>query len=249
MKPKAKPISEWTNKYSTLDVDMKRDVVSLTMSVILEKKKEMNDDDEDDIVRLWIIFLFITILGCKNSYRIGKKMLDYVDNLGYLEEYNWAAYIREVLFLKMEICRDSVLRRRKTDSASKEYLDGCILVLMLYKHTMIAKSDDVYADFEPYFKKWGGDVIVLRTSLADLRASEVFPHDIPLAKRMSIVKDMEADLSEKDTSNSDEDDDGSDSTANSGSSDSNDAKKKKKMIAKGKKPLVEGKKYRIIQGR
>ncbi|KMZ73967.1 hypothetical protein ZOSMA_138G00040 [Zostera marina] len=115
----------------------------------------MNDEDEDDIVRLWIIFLFITILGCKNSYRIGKKMLDYVDNLGFLEEYNWAAYIREVLFLKMETCRDSVLRRRQTASASIEYLDGCILVLMvwLYKHKMIAKPDDVYGDFEPYFKK------------------------------------------------------------------------------------------------
>ncbi|KMZ66878.1 hypothetical protein ZOSMA_283G00010 [Zostera marina] len=155
MKPKAKPTSDWADKYTTLDADLKRDVVSLTMSVILKKKKEMNDEDEDDIVRLWIIFLFITILGCKNSYRIGKKMLDYVDNLGFLEEYNWAAYIREVLFLKMETCRDSVLRRRQTASASIEYLDGCILVLMvwLYKHKMIAKPDDVYGDFEPYFKK------------------------------------------------------------------------------------------------
>ncbi|KMZ68813.1 hypothetical protein ZOSMA_22G01070 [Zostera marina] len=79
------------------------------------------------------------------------------DNLhiSFLEKYNWAAYIRDVLFLKMETCRNSVLHRRVTNCGSKEYLDGCILVLMvwLYKHTMIAKPDDVYVDFDPYFKK------------------------------------------------------------------------------------------------
>ncbi|KMZ62079.1 hypothetical protein ZOSMA_490G00050 [Zostera marina] len=84
----------------------------------------------------------------------------------------------------MDKCRDSVLRRRETNCASKEYLDGCILVLMvwLYKHTMIAKPNDVYVDFESYFKKWGGEVILLRLTLADLKPSEVFTNDIPLKK-------------------------------------------------------------------
>ncbi|KMZ61328.1 hypothetical protein ZOSMA_537G00020 [Zostera marina] len=67
----------------------------------------------------------------------------------------------------------------------------------LYKHTMIAKQDEVYVEFEPYFKKWGGDVVVLRTSLTDLRPSEVFSNDIPLKKRMSLARDMEAQSSEE----------------------------------------------------
>ncbi|KMZ63849.1 hypothetical protein ZOSMA_393G00010 [Zostera marina] len=179
----------------------------------------MDDEDEDDVVRLWIIYLFITILGCKNSYRIGKKILDYVDNLGFLEEYNWAAYIRDVLFLKMKICRNSVLHRRVTNCGSKEYLDGCILVLM----------------------KWGGEVILLRPTLTDLRPCEVFTNDIPLNKRMSLMNEMNAESSKEENDNSDAGHDNSESREKTDSSDSNEEKKRKKMIAQGKKPVLEEK--------
>ncbi|KMZ61570.1 hypothetical protein ZOSMA_515G00030 [Zostera marina] len=90
-------------------------------------------------------------------------------------------------------------------------------MVWLYKHTMIAKPDDVYVDFEPYFKKWGGEVILLRPTLADLRPSEVFTNDIPLKKRMSLLNEMEAESSKEDNENSDAVDDHSDSSGNSDS--------------------------------
>ncbi|KMZ60748.1 hypothetical protein ZOSMA_575G00010 [Zostera marina] len=165
------------------------------------------------------------------------------DNLhiSFLEEYNWATYIRDVLFLKMETCRNSVLHRRVTNCGSKEYLDGSILVLMvwLYKHTMIAKPDDVYVDFDPYFKKWDDEVILLRPTLADLRPCEVFKNDIPLNKRMSLMNEMDAESSKEENDNSDAGHDNSESGEKTDSSDSN--KKRKKMITQGKKPVVEEK--------
>ncbi|KMZ65068.1 hypothetical protein ZOSMA_33G01000 [Zostera marina] len=167
------------------------------------------------------------------------------DNLhiSFLEEYNWATYIRDVLFLKMETCRNSVLHRRVINCGSKEYLDGCILVLMvwLYKHTMIAKPDDVYIDFDPYFKKWDGEVILLRPTLADLRPCEVFTNDIPLNKRMSLMNEMDVESSKEENYNSDAGNDNSESREKTDSSDSNEENKKKKMIAQGKKPVIEEK--------
>ncbi|KMZ70904.1 hypothetical protein ZOSMA_190G00040 [Zostera marina] len=91
----------------------------------------------------------------------------------------------------MDICRDSVLRQKRTYEPSKLYIDDCVMCLMvwLFKHTLIAAPFKSYVKNEPYFKKWGGKIQYLKDKLDLLDDDEVFIDEISFEKRMDIIKE------------------------------------------------------------
>ncbi|KMZ57434.1 hypothetical protein ZOSMA_862G00010 [Zostera marina] len=91
----------------------------------------------------------------------------------------------------MNICRDSVLRKKKTHEPSKLYIDDCVMCLMvwLFRHTLIAAPYKAYVKNEPYFKKWGGKIRYLKDKLDLLDDHEVFIDEISFEKRMDIIKE------------------------------------------------------------
>ncbi|KMZ69500.1 hypothetical protein ZOSMA_211G00090 [Zostera marina] len=86
----------------------------------------------------------------------------------------------------MDICRDSVLQRKRTHEPSKLYIDGCV---WLFKHTLIEAPFKSYVKNEPYFKKWGGKIEYLKDKLDLLEDDEVFINEISFEKRMDIIKE------------------------------------------------------------
>ncbi|KMZ58819.1 hypothetical protein ZOSMA_738G00040 [Zostera marina] len=75
----------------------------------------------------------------------------------------------------MDICRDSVVRRKRTHESSKLYIDDCVMYLMvwLFRHTLVATLYRSYVKNEPYFKKWGGKIQYLKEKLDLLDDHEV----------------------------------------------------------------------------
>lgn len=141
MKKKAKSSSDWSLRHFPADCDIRREVV--VKAIIAIKQNYVNHSlstiDEDDLIRPWIIYLFITVLCRKNNCRIGRNFLDYIANIEYIGEYNWAGYLRSVLFGWIKKCRDMVLQRKRTNEPSKVYLDGCVMCLMVKLNIYIVR--------------------------------------------------------------------------------------------------------------
>ncbi|KMZ71066.1 hypothetical protein ZOSMA_189G00270 [Zostera marina] len=91
----------------------------------------------------------------------------------------------------MDICRDNVVRRKRTNESSKLYIDGCVMYLMvlLFRHTLVATPYKSYVKNEPYFKKWGGKIQYLKEKLDLLDDHEVFIDEILFEKRIDIIKE------------------------------------------------------------
>ncbi|KMZ73989.1 hypothetical protein ZOSMA_137G00040 [Zostera marina] len=91
----------------------------------------------------------------------------------------------------MDICRDSVVRRKRTGEPSKLYIDGCVMCLMawLFRHTLVATPYKAYVKNEPYFKKWGGKIRYLKEKLDLLDDQEVFIDKISFEKRIDMIKE------------------------------------------------------------
>ncbi|KMZ59494.1 hypothetical protein ZOSMA_68G00810 [Zostera marina] len=90
----------------------------------------------------------------------------------------------------MDICRDTVVRRKMTNEPSKLYIDGCVmcLIVWLFRHTLVATPYKSYVKNELYFKKWGGKIQYLKEKFDLLDDHEVFIDEISFKKRMNIIK-------------------------------------------------------------
>ena len=97
-------------------------------------------EDVADFAKLWVVFLFATILFPTVHYGIPKALFSYIDNIDSLGRYNWGyavySFIRQqILDLAFTICT-----RNKSRKGLARYLDGCTVALVISLFFLFLKN-------------------------------------------------------------------------------------------------------------
>lgn len=105
-------------------ITIKRDDIVAKLHKLIEEKQ----NNTSDIVKLWILLLFATLLFPQSGYTLSSNLIGYVEDGDGLERYNWAEAILRKIFANMAKCSDVVKKRKQGERASV-YLTGCTMAL------------------------------------------------------------------------------------------------------------------------
>ncbi|XP_058181241.1 uncharacterized protein LOC131299680 [Rhododendron vialii] len=130
----------------------------LTTTTMKEKIKELKSsnkpEDIEDIVRLFCLFLCVTLLFSTSGTTVNWSFVYYMEDLAKVKQYNWAGAITDYLM-------KSIHKNHKEVNE----LHGCSLLLMFWLFEQTKVLQQMNADAVPRLLKW--NISELRDVLRD----------------------------------------------------------------------------------
>ena len=105
--------------------------VTIKRDDLVAKIKELNEkgnNNTSDIVKLWILLLFATLLLPQSGYTLSSNLIGYIEDEETLDNYDWAETILKKIFANMSKC-SKVVRKRKHGEKASSYVTGCTMAL------------------------------------------------------------------------------------------------------------------------
>ena len=105
--------------------------VTIKRDDLVAKIKELiqqGNNNSSDIVKLWILLLFATLLYPQSGYTLSSNLIGNIEDGSAVDNYNWAQTILNKIFANMSRCSDVVKKRKQGEKASS-YLTGCTMAL------------------------------------------------------------------------------------------------------------------------
>ncbi|XP_038984575.1 uncharacterized protein LOC113461235 isoform X2 [Phoenix dactylifera] len=88
--------------------------------------------DVEDFTKLWVLYVFVTILFPTIHYYVPKALCSYLDDLDRLGSYSWGLAVFTFLRQQIPSVADSVRSRNITGKGSAKYMDGCTVALVAW---------------------------------------------------------------------------------------------------------------------
>ncbi|KAF7143014.1 hypothetical protein RHSIM_Rhsim05G0055800 [Rhododendron simsii] len=140
----------------------------LTTTTIKEKIKELKGSKKrehiEDVVRLFCLFLCVTLLFSTSGTTVNWSLVYYMEDLAKVKQYNWAGAVTDYLM-------KSIHKNHK----ELNELHGCSLLLMFWLCEQINLLQQKNADAVPRLLKW--NISELRDVLRDFDQLSQLPAD------------------------------------------------------------------------
>ncbi len=105
-----------------------RDAIKSRLQFLVGKSSRQ---DVEDFTKLWVLYLFGTILFPTVRYYVPKTLCSYVDDLDRLGSYSWGLAVFSFLRQQIPSLADSVKTRNVTGKGVGRYMDGCTVALVV----------------------------------------------------------------------------------------------------------------------
>ncbi|XP_038983250.1 uncharacterized protein LOC120111032 isoform X5 [Phoenix dactylifera] len=106
-----------------------RDAVKNKLQYLVGKSEKQ---DVEDFTKLWVLYLFVTILFPSIHYYILKALCSYLDDLDCLGSYSWGLAVFAFLRQQIPSLAESVRTRNITGKGSTRYMNGCTVALVAW---------------------------------------------------------------------------------------------------------------------
>ncbi|XP_038973354.1 uncharacterized protein LOC120105189 [Phoenix dactylifera] len=106
-----------------------RDAIENRLQLLVGKRGRQ---DVEDFTKLWVLYLFVTILFPTVHYNVPKALCSYIDDLGRLGSYSWGLAVFAFIRQQIPTISESVRRRNISGNGSGGYMDGCTVALVVW---------------------------------------------------------------------------------------------------------------------
>lgn len=113
------------------DGDHKKATRDLIKNKLVSLVGKSGLDDVVDFTKLWVVFLFVTILFPTAHYIIPKDLFLYIDDLDSIARYNWGYAVYSFIRQQIPGLAYSVRMRNMSGVGSAGYMDGCTVALVV----------------------------------------------------------------------------------------------------------------------